>query len=170
MMQFGMAIAALLLPMSVMAQGHERTEFRFTLDVEYDTAAPLFGAVAEQKWAPDWKPQFVYPLPPMDQEGAVFRVGAGTYDAVWMLTVFDLAVGRVQYALVLNRVVFTRIDIRLARNGPQKTDVVVAYEWTALDPGANDHLKTLMESHANQGPHWKAAIEAAVRKSRTGGN
>jgi hypothetical protein len=167
-MQYGIAIAAILLPVAAMAQGHERTEFHFTLNVDYETAAPLFGAWAERQWAPDWKPDFVYPMPPKDQEGAVFRVGAGTaHDAVWMLTVFDLAGGRVQYALLLNQVVFTRIDIRLARNG-QETDVAVAYEWTALDSSANGHLKSLMESHANQGPQWKAAIEASVRRARGG--
>jgi hypothetical protein len=164
-----MAIAAILLPAAAMAQVHQRTEFRFTLDVEYRTAAPLFGAWAERQWAPDWKPEFVYPVPPNDEEGAVFRVGAGSaHDAVWMLTVFDLAGGHVQYALVLNQAIFTRIDIRLARNGAQKTDVTVAYEWTALQPEAEPHLKSLMKSHAGQGAEWKTAIEAAVRKTREG--
>lgn len=164
-MHYEWAVAAILLPAAAMAQAHERTEFRFTLDVDYETAAPLFGAWEERQWAPDWKPEFVYPTPPKDQEGAVFRIGAGTaHDAVWMLTRFDLAGGRVQYALVLNHLVFTRIDIHLARNGVRKTDVTVAYEFTALDPAANDHLKVLAASHANQGPQWKAAIEASVRK------
>jgi hypothetical protein len=169
-MNNGMAIAAILLPAAAMAQGHERTEFRFTLDVDYETAAPLFGAWAERQWAPDWKPDFIYPTPPEDREGAVFRVGSGTaHSSVWMLTLFDLPGGHVQYALLLNQSIFARIDIHMARNGARKTDVAVAYEWTALDPAANDRLKALMNAHANQGPQWKAEIEASVRKAPSGG-
>ena len=39
--------------------------------------APLFGANEERKWAPDWKPQFVYPNPARDQQGMVFQVAHG---------------------------------------------------------------------------------------------
>jgi hypothetical protein len=141
---------------------HERTAFRFTVDLTYAMAAPLFGAWAEQKWAPDWKPQFLYPNPPEDREGAVFRVESGpSHSAVWMTTVFDLAAGHVQHVYVLNHAVMTRIDIHLAKNGETKTDVAVAYEWTALDPAANQHVKHLAATEGETtAREWRDAINA----------
>jgi len=141
---------------------HVRTEFRFTVDVPYDTAAPLFGALAEQKWAPGWKPQFLYPAPPADQEGAVFQVEHGSHTSAWVTTVFDLPGGHVQYVAIIDHLLLTRIDIRLARNAG-KTDVAVAYERTALEAGANDHVRALAKSDAVQGPEWKGQIEAYAK-------
>ena len=62
---------------------YARTEFHFTVDLPYDSAAPLFGALAEQKWAPDFKPVFLYPDPPADQEGMVFRVAHSGHSSIW---------------------------------------------------------------------------------------
>ena len=45
-------------------------EFSFHLNANYKDAAPLFGALAEKQWAPDWNPEFLYPRPPADREGA----------------------------------------------------------------------------------------------------
>ncbi len=112
---------------------HARTEFRFSVNLAYERAFPLFGAWAEKQWAPDWNPQFVYPNPPADREGAVFRVNHGSHSSVWIMTRFDSAAGRVQYALLINNLVMTRIDIEVKRNGPSQTGVSVVYEWTALD-------------------------------------
>jgi hypothetical protein len=42
---------------------HTRTEFSFTVDAPFDQVVPLFGANEERKWAGDWNPQVVYPIP-----------------------------------------------------------------------------------------------------------
>ncbi len=167
------AAAIVILQCNVMAQknstvdlAHVRTEFHFTADLPYDVGAPLFGAWAEQKWAPEWKPLFLYPTPPVDQEGAVFRVDHGAHSSVWITTVFDLPRGRVQYVSVLNHVIITRIDIRLAKNGAEKTDVSVVYERTALGPDVNEQVRTLARADEHYGPEWKAAIDAYGTKLR----
>jgi len=149
---------------------HTREEFRFALALPYDEAAPLFGAWAEQKWDPDWKPRFLYPNPPADQEGAVFTVDqTPAYTSVWNTTVFDLPGGHIQYVYVMmSREPFpvpellTRIDIRLAGNGGG-TDVAVVYQRTALHAGANCHVREMAASDARSGPLWQAAIEACGR-------
>jgi hypothetical protein len=148
------------------AQTQIRTAFHFTVDLAYEAAAPLFGALAEQKWDPEWKPRFVYPDPPADQEGAVFRVDHAGHSSIWTTSVFDLPGGHVQYVVFLNDVIVTRIDIRLARNGAGKMDVSVLYERTALDPKANEHVRTLANNDAKRADAWKAAIEAYAAKQR----
>ncbi|MGI8959460.1 MAG: hypothetical protein ACR2IV_06835 [Bryobacteraceae bacterium] len=140
---------------------HARSEFRFSVDLPYDVTAPLFGALEEQKWAPEWKPQFLYPDPPADQEGAVFRVDySPSQSSIWTTSVFDLASGHIQYVLVLDHVVLTRIDIRLASASAQKTDVSVVYERTAIHPNANEDVRNLASEDAAKGEEWKAAIDA----------
>ena len=142
---------------------HARTEFRFTLDIPYDRAAPLFGALAEQKWSPGWKPRFIYPDPPEDRQGAVFFVDSGDHSALWTMTEFDLVRGRIQYVFLLNQAILTRIDIALSRNSASKTDVVVAYHRTALNAAANDHIKHFSSIDASKGAEWKSAIEASMK-------
>jgi len=140
---------------------HARTEFHFSVDLPYDIAAPLFGALEEQKWAPEWKPQFLYPNPTADQEGAVFRVDySPSQSSIWTTSVFDLAGGHIQYVLVLERTILTRIDIRLARASAEKTDISVVYERTAIHPNANKDLRNLASEDAKKRDEWKAAIDA----------
>jgi hypothetical protein len=143
---------------------HARTSFRLSVHLPYAEAAPLFGALAEQKWSPDWKPQFIYPIPAADQEGAVFKVEHGPHSSTWMTTVFDLAGGHIQYVYVLNGVLITRIDLRLSANTPHETGVLVTYERTALDPAAEEHLKRLAEGDSKAGPEWQAQLDAYAAK------
>ncbi|HEY6389915.1 MAG TPA: hypothetical protein VIX89_01485 [Bryobacteraceae bacterium] len=144
-----------------------RTRFHFTADLAYPVAAPLFGALAEQKWAEGWKPMFLYPDPPADQEGAVFRVERPGDSSVWTATVFDLPGGHVQYLVVLNNVILTRIDIRLARNGDQKTDVSVLYERTAIDPSFNDEVRVLAKRDEGRADEWRNAINACGARMKS---
>ena len=157
--QAALAMAAVLPGQAHAELAHVRSEFRFTLDVPYESAAPLFGALKEQKWDPEWKPEFLYPDPPADQAGAIFRVDHGSHSSLWTTDVFDLPGGRVQYVSIIDGVMLTRIDIRLSKTGAESTGVSVAYERTALDPGANPHVRSLAANDAGQAPHWKAAIE-----------
>jgi hypothetical protein len=141
---------------------HTRTEFEFTLDMPYDGAAPLFGALEEQKWDPDWHPQFIYPTPATDREGSVFLVNRPGNQAVWITTQLDLPAGRIQYVNFLNHAIVTKIDIRLTRID-DKTSVGLVYERTALEPSANetvDQLAKLAETYAAE---WKSAIEKTAR-------
>ena len=148
---------------------HVRTDFHFTANLPYDEAFPLFGAWAERKWAADWQPRFVYPLPPADVEGAVFRVDAGAaHKSVWTLTRFDKAAGRVQYVYVLNDVLLTRIDIAVTRRGEGQSDVAVAYERTALDPAGEEHVRKLAAHDSKAGAEWEKAINDYAGRVKAG--
>ncbi len=139
---------------------HTSTDFHFTVDLPYDEAAPLFGAWEERKWAPGWNPEFVYPSPAADQEGAVFGVQKGAHPSLWINTIFDLAAGHVQYAYALADLLVTRIDIRIKSNGLDRTDVAVNYQRTALTPSANDHVQSLAKEDAISGEEWRRLINA----------
>jgi hypothetical protein len=156
------AVAVALVSPAIAENGiaHTSVEFHFTVDLPYSDAAPLFGAWAEQKWAPEFKPEFLYPLPPADQEGAVFRVQKGEHSSVWVNTVFNLPAGHVQYVYMLEAILVTRIDIHLRKDGEHKTDVSVTYERTALDPSGNEKVESMAKTDAHSADEWRDAINA----------
>lgn len=143
---------------------HTRTEFHFTANGTLEQTAPLFGADEERKWAPDWKPQFVYPRPARDQEGMVFHVAHGEHSSTWVDTAYDLAGGHIQYAYVLNDAMVTTIDIRLVREGTSKTAVSVVYERTALLPEANEHVQHFAKGDEKAGKEWEEQINQYLAK------
>ena len=145
---------------------HTRTEFSFTVDAAFDQVAPLFGANEERKWAADWNPQFVYPIPARDEQGMVFTVPKGQFTSVWVNTAFDLAAGHIQYAYLVSETMATLIDIHLTRESGQKTAVTVVYERTALLPEANEHVQHFANEDAGAGKEWGDAINAYFAKLR----
>jgi hypothetical protein len=173
-MKWELAISAVMLFAAVVTSStayaqaplHTRTEFSFTVDAPFDQVAPLFGANEERKWAPDWNPQFIYPIPAHDQQGMVFTVPKGQFASVWVNTAFDLAAGHIQYAYVLNDAMATLIDIHLTRVSGQKTEVTVVYERTALLPEANEHVQVFANEDAVAGKEWGDAINAHSARLR----
>ena len=137
---------------------HTRTDFHFTANASFEQTAPLFGANEERKWAPDWKPQFVYPKPAHDQQGMVFQVAHGQMSSTWVNTALDLAAGHIQYAYVLNDAMVTTIDIHLTRESARKTRVSVVYERTALLPDANEHVQHFAKGDEKAGKEWEEQI------------
>jgi hypothetical protein len=150
------------------AMAHTHNEFKFRAKASYERVFPLFGAWEEKKWAEEWEPQFVFPLPPNDQPGMVFRVSHGGMKSVWTNTAFDASTGHVQYVYVVHDAVVTLIDIRLTRAGANETQVSVVYQRTALSPEANDHVTHLAKGDANSGPEWAEAINGYLSKSGNG--
>src|SRR5690242_2459897 len=82
---------------------HTRAEFSFTVNAPLSMAAPLFGPEGERGWGgSDWDPQFIFPLPANDIEGAVFQVNHGGHLSTWVATVLDFAAGHVQYVNLID--------------------------------------------------------------------
>jgi hypothetical protein len=146
------------------ALAHTRTQFHFTAEAAFEQVATLFGADEERKWSPGWNPQFVYPNPPRDQEGMIFRVEHGQFSSVWVNTALDLAAGHIQYVYVVNEAMATLIDIHLTRNGAMKTGVTVVYERTALTPEANEHVAHFAKQDEGAGTEWSHGINGYFAK------
>jgi hypothetical protein len=133
--------------------------FDFHVHEPLERATLLFGPEGERSWAgPRWDPQFLYPLPGKDVEGAVFTVAHG----IWVNTVFDTTAGRMQYVAVIPGVVASVIDVRLSPQGPAKTRVEVTYTRTALNISANEDVKAMGKKDLASGPEWESAIEESL--------
>lgn len=144
---------------------HTHTEFHFTVQAPMATAAALFGANEERKWALGWNPQFLQPVPARDTLGAVFQISRpGGSAATWIMTAADFAGGHIQYVYVIPDAMATLIDIRLTAADKGSTSVQVVYERTALCPAANEQVENFAAGDAGQAPEWQAAINGYLRK------
>jgi hypothetical protein len=139
-----------------------RERFEFIADAPLDVAWPLFGAVAERAWAPDWDPAFVWPAPATDEEGMVFKVVQGDHTAVWVNTALDRPASRIQYVYVIPDLVVTVITLKLKASGPS-THVAVTYERTALADAAGEVVCQMAGRDKVAGPEWARQINNYLR-------
>jgi hypothetical protein len=142
---------------------HVSHRFQFVVRAPLVRAAVLFGPNGERCWAgPNWNPEFLYPQPGKDTEGAVFTVQHGHHKSVWVNTLFDPAAGRMQYVAFIPQKLVTTVEVRLAAVDSSNTDVEVTYARTALDSSANDEVEALGRKDSESGPEWQRAIEKCL--------
>ncbi len=138
---------------------HIRTGFDLVVPASYAVAAPLFGPEGERSWAgKDWDPQFIYPQPARDAEGAVFNIRHGSHSAVWVNTLFDVDARHFQYVYFLPELMVTVVDVRFKPKG-DLTEVNVVYTRTALTAQGNEHVQAMSEGDKVAGKEWQEAID-----------
>jgi hypothetical protein len=148
-------------PMTPVA--HVSNTFEFKIAAPVSRVALLMGPDGERCWAgKQWDPQFLYPQPGKDVEGAVFTVQHGPHNSIWVATVLDMAGGRMQYVAVIPGAVISVIDVRLTAIDESHTAVAVTYTRTALAAEANDDVNAMGADDRNSGPHWQQAVEACL--------
>jgi hypothetical protein len=146
---------------------HVRNEFSFTVQAPYRVTAPLFGPEGERAWAGGhWDPHFLYPQPAQDTAGAVFTIQHGHHHAYWVNTAFDIDARHFQYVYVMPDVMATLIDVRFSEIDSANTRVNVAYERTALNPDANQHVLEAGNSDRKNGEEWGTAINDYLAKQK----
>lgn len=137
-----------------------QTAFDITVNLSYAEAAPLFGPEGERVWAgKHWDPNFLYPQPARDEQGAVFTIQHGSVTATWVNTLFDLEGRHFIYAYFMPDIMVTTIDVRFTP-GNAATQVHVVYSRTALTPEGNDHVAALTVIDKAAAHDWQQAINA----------
>lgn len=136
------------------ARAHTEEKFVFTANARMGDVAPLLGADKERVWSPQWNPQFIHPLPAVDEQGMVFTVAHDHLNSVWVNTEFDAMNGRIQYVYVIPDALVTVITLRLTPQG-ERTQVEVEYDRTALSAEADAHVRHFAEGDRKSAPDWE---------------
>lgn len=145
-------------PLASLLRTH--TSFNLVVKLPLQQAALLFGPEGERAWAgPHWNPEFLYPRPGRDVEGAVFTIGHGPIKATWVNTSFDLQSRHFQYVYFIPDLMVTVIDVHFSSPSAAETGVHVDYVRTALTPDGNDHVQTMTEGDRKAGNEWQHAID-----------
>jgi hypothetical protein len=158
----GIAILLLAFDMTT-APAHVSNSFQFVVGAPLIRTAALFGPEGERCWAGQhWNPEFLYPQPGKDIQGAVFTVQHGPHTSVWVNTIFDPAAGRMQYVAFIPEALVSTVDVRLSPHDAASTRVEVTYVRTALNLAANEDVQAMGKSDAQSGPDWQQAIEKCL--------
>jgi hypothetical protein len=146
---------------------HLSTSFDLVVHASYAVTAPLFGPEGERPWAgKHWNPQFIYPQPAADVEGAVFTIQHGPFLATWVNTLFDVEGRHFQYVYFMPNIMVTLIDVRFNSESTDLTGVHVVYTRTALTPEGNEHVAAMNEGDQKAGKEWQEAINEYLAQSK----
>ncbi len=145
----------------------QRTQsFTIVLKGSIADVTPLFGPVREAEWAPSWVPHFLHPPEGVQREGAVFTTTTSTgRERLWLLTVYDVNEGRVEYVVVTPGVTANEVKIRVIPDGDRQCNATITYRHSAIAPEGNEEVNKLDGHWAEQQrTHWETAINAALEK------
>ena len=146
------------------APAHVQNVFQFTIAAPLKVVAPLFGPNGERCWAGrHWDPEFLYPQPGNDIEGAVFTVQHDGHKSVWVNTRFDPGEGVMQYVSFIPDALVSTIDVKLTPMDSSTTGVEVTYRRTALSSAANEDVVAMGKSDSQSGPKWQSGIESCLK-------
>jgi hypothetical protein len=139
---------------------HTETTFDVMVNAPLAETAVLFSPEGERAWAgKHWDPQFLYPLPARDQQGAVFTINHGPVKAVWVVAQRNLEARHFQYVYVISDLMVATIDVHFQVIDPATTKATVTYARTAITPEGDEHVKAMTEGDQTAGKEWQAAID-----------
>jgi hypothetical protein len=146
---------------------HAERSFTVHLDAAPGAAFPLFGPIGEREWAPGWDPRMIFPADGSSPaRGSVFTTSDEDGEEIWVVTGYDAQSGFISYVAVLPGHVVTEIEVRVGKQGENKSIAEVTHRRTALAAAGNHFVSALSENAARHAAHWEHAINEALRKRR----
>ena len=144
----------------------QTTSFDLVVHLPLAQTMPLFGPEGERAWAGGhWNPEFIYPQPAYDQQGAVFSIHHGPYTATWVCTAFNLEARHIQYVYFVPELMVTTIDLHFKPVDGNKTAVNVVYARTAIASEGNAHVAAMSDADKNASVEWQQAIDEYLAKA-----
>jgi hypothetical protein len=141
----------------------ERASHRhsFLLPMAPADAIQWFTPEGERAWAEDWDPVYVHPAKGETEEGMVFTTAAGGEATLWLLTSYEPAAGRAEYARITPGSRVAVVKVRCEAEGAQ-TRVNVSYTITGLSDAGNAYAREMSARRfAEYIDTWPASIARA---------
>jgi hypothetical protein len=102
---------------------------------------PLLCPVREADWVPGWQYRLIYSRSGVAELGCVFTTpNADSRDTVWVVTEYDPAALRIQFAWVWPEMVATLLEIQLRPAGSE-TEAHIRYTYTGLSEAGNAEVQ-----------------------------
>ncbi len=138
-----------------------------TLNGNIETVFPLFNPIEEQKWAPPFKPQFIYPSDETVQEGMSFKTikaDRAEPEYLWILTRYDTSRYQLQYLLTTANRYWT-IDVACTVISNNRTSASIRYSYYALNKQGIELNKTHLNRIFGMNlKDWEDAINSYLNK------
>jgi hypothetical protein len=145
----------------------------YVLPFPIDRVFPLYGPVAEARWAPDWNPTWIYPdakaaAASVPQKGWTFFTSLDDADntRTWQVDEYDADRHRAVYHVFYPRRAVYRIEVTATpQDGGTRTDV--HYALVGLSEEGNRFVERRVAHFDTEMAEWKAQIEYYLRFGRT---
>jgi hypothetical protein len=149
-----------------MTVGHVERRHTIEIDHPIDRVFPLFTPKGEEGWAPGWAPEYLHPADGATCEGMVFRTFHDDETTLWGCVLWRPEAHHVRYARVTPSSRFGFVDVACRAIGPDRTEVAVGYDLTALTAAGETFLVDFDEAHfAAMIDGWRTEIEAAFARA-----
>ena len=133
----------------------------FQLAAGVETAFPLFSPIGEERWAPGWKVEILYPHGAEWEESLVFRTTANP-EVIWFVGALDRSQHRVRYHRVEPEMAVT-VAVSCTSLGPNSTAVFVEYTYVGRSESGNAQVEELSRSDFGaRMKDWQRMVGAAV--------
>lgn len=148
-------------------------EYIQTNDAPPEKVFPLLCPVREADWVPGWQYRLLYSQSGVAEAGCVFTTpndnGPETEitkskDTTWIVTKYDPAAFRIEFAWVQPEMVAAQIGIVLTAKSNRQTSARIRYTYTGLSEAGNREVEGYDQKwfeHKMQG--WEAAINHYLR-------
>lgn len=151
-----------------------RNRGQFHVDAAIDVVFPLFGAEAEARWAPGWRPEWIHPDDARAQttspeRGWIFRTGGDTpEERIWYVDEYSETTHEVTYLVLWPRKMVYRIEVR-SRPRHGGTLTTVEYDFCGLSPEGNGLVERRTanpDDFAREMNEWAEQIASHLRRAR----
>ncbi len=140
-------------------------EYIQTNEAPPEKVFPLLCPVREADWVPGWQHRLLYSQSGIAEAGCVFTTpnDNGT-ETTWIVTKYDPATFRIEFAWVQPERVAAQISIVLTAKSNRQTSARIRYTYTGLSEEGNREVESYNQKwfeHKMQG--WEAAINHYLR-------
>jgi hypothetical protein len=131
----------------------------FNIDLDIETAFPLFSPLGEKAWIAHWDPTLVYPPGVEWAEGQIFRAAGTVTEGVWAVARLDREAHRATYYRVEGHELAARIDVA-CDEVDASTRITVTYTFIGLSPKGDEAIAGMsQEAYEGKMKQWKEWIE-----------
>lgn len=123
-----------------------RREYRQLNQAPPESIFPLLCPVREREWAVGWECEMIHSASGVAEAGAVFITSRPEEpDTTWIITLHDVASGRVEFATFTPENRVGRIEIQLTPKDEGESWVDIAYSYVALSPQGERFIEGFSE-------------------------
>jgi hypothetical protein len=125
---------------------HVRREHSIFVDATVERVFPLLTPRGEALWVPGWNPVYLHPASGEMTLGMVFTTGGADDTTYWSVVAYDPTRYVSRYARVTPASRFGFVDVSCTAATAARTNVTVAYTYTALTAAGNAFIDALTDA------------------------
>lgn len=136
-----------------------RREYTQTLSATPQTVFPLLCPVEEDKWIPEWSPEFVLSCSGVAEEDCIFQTPGKPNSSIWIISRYEPEQFHIEMYKVTPEHTVGKLRIQVSGKNKKETKATISYEYTSLGEDGDLFLEGFTEeSYAEFMKIWEDAL------------